>query len=656
MQLASVFTDHAVLQRDMPIPVWGRARPRDWIRIVLGDAVVRTVAGADGRFLVRLPPRPAGGPYILSAEAWPAKGSPTEPGAETATIRDVWVGEVWLASGQSNMAQTIAETGFDAAATALSRRVRMFTVPRAADLGRAWDIDAAWAPARAETVSDFSAVAFHFAARLERELGVAIGILHSSWGGTVIEAWTSRETLRRNPDMRADLLRYDADLASPDFWARMEEAGDAPTFAAALRRAMYAKYAQPDPGNAGAGRGWADPGHDDSDWETIKLPALWTQFLRDKSGAFWFRRQVDIPAAAAGKDLLLDLGAVDKHDITYWNGEQVGATGSGFDDSTFNQLRRYTVPGRLVRAGRNVVAARAFSFVYGGGLTGPEMFARPAVGGPVDLSGVWRVKSEFEIDKPAVLNMPGGLPSPGNPTSPHRLFDQMIHPLIPYAIRGVIWYQGESNAARWPGYRRQMIDLASDWRFHWGQDEFPVIQVQLANYGSAADYDGNSDWARLREAQFLAARDGSGIGMASAIDIGEANDIHPRNKRDVGARLAGWALARIYRRPDVAAHGPHFERYEIEGDRIRIHFTGADGGLKMREGAGEELRTFHVAGIDRVFKPAKARIEGDTVVVWNPGEDSPAAARYAWSQNPEAANLVNGAGLPASSFRTDCWP
>lgn len=631
MRLAALFADHAVLQRDLPIPVWGWARPRARVRVVLGDAQAQGLAGGDGRFLLRLPPQPAGGPHHLEA-------TDLDSGVCVAAS-DVWIGEVWVASGQSNMEWTLAATGPVGEAEILQADdpgLRMFTVPKTACLGRTPDVAGSWRPGGRETIGAFSAVAYHFAKRLRQELNLVVGILHSSWGGTAAEAWTGREWLVDNPHTAAIVARYEAEVHAPEFWNR--SAGFCHAYPA-------------DPGNLGEAAGWARPGTAHPDWTAVALPNYWQSLGHPYSGVLWFRKAVDLPAAWAGKTLALNLGAVDKQDTTYVNGVQVGATGQGFDESHYNEPRRYLVPGPLVTSGQITIAVRAYSFVYGGGLTGPAeaMTLAPADGSgeAIPLAGQWFCRIEHNL---GVTVPPSPPPGPDNPNTPYILHDSMIAPLKPYAIRGAIWYQGESNAGRANEYQRLLTDLIRCWRREWGQGDFPFLIVQLANFLAPTEHQPESNWARLREAQ-LGVLSEPATGMAVAIDIGDAGDIHPRNKHDVGQRLAVWALATTYQKP-VVPSGPIYRSMTVEGSGIRLRFEHAAGGLASASGP---LRTFVVAGADRRFKTAMAVIDGAAVLVSSPEVPAPVAVRYAWADNPDGCNLRNLAGLPASPFRTDCW-
>ncbi len=639
LRLSHLFSDHAVLQRGVSVPVWGWTLPGLRVRVVLGSFTAETRADGTGRFLARLPPMPAGGPHVLEVVT-------PEPGAEI-RLNDVMVGEVWVCSGQSNMELTVGQIDFAAGDLGEADEcIRSFTVPREAVLGRQTDVNAAWEVASPKTVGRFSAVGFFFCRRLARELGVAVGMINTSWGGTRIETWISREELVQHPWMRDEVARYEATLFGAGYWNRYDPfEPDDPAVLARLPPAVFPR----DPGNEGLAKGWAGCGYDDRPWEPMTLPTHWQACGHDKSGVAWFRRRITIPEAWAGKDLTLAVGAVDKQDTTYFNGVEVGATGKGFEQQHWNVCRSYTVPGKEVKAGRAVVAVRAYSFVHGGGLIGPRerMWVGPAddSAAPIPLDGEWRMAFEHDFGRVQPPVLPFG---PGNAQSPYMLNDSMIQPLLPYAIRGATWYQGESNASRAQEYGGLLRAMIRDWRRAWGQGDFPFLTVQLANFLQPAAYQIASTWAVVREGQLRSLQEPN-TGLAVTIDIGDAIDIHPRNKQDVGHRLAQWALARTYGKTGVCS-GPLYRDCVIEGSRMRLFFDHTGGGLTAR---GGELKTFVIAGADRRFVPAAARIEGDTVVVESSAVAEPQAVRYAWADNPDGCNLYNRAGLPASPFRTD---
>jgi len=638
LRLAHLFTDHAVLQRALPVPVWGWTRPGVRVRVTLGSYTAETRSGDDGRFLVRLPPMPAGGPYDLDVSA-------PDPDAHV-RITDVMVGEVWVCSGQSNMEWPVRETAFDPQTlTQGDSRVRSLTVPQLAQLGRRSDVSACWQVATPQAVQAFTAVGFFFGRRLSRELDVAVGLINASWGGTRVESWIGREELVRHPRTRNDVARYEASVSTSAYWNRFAPLEpDSP-------EAQAPDYPR-DPGNTGAGNGWANTGYDDSAWPSVRTPGTWNRSGGpDTNGVFWFRRALDIPAEWAGKDLTLGLGAIDKQDVTYFNGEQVGAMGRYLEEQHWCVPRVYTVPGRLVKAGPATIAVRVYSFIHDGGLIGPaeRMTVGPADGSaePMGLAGVWRMQCEYDFGRVALMSVPFG---PGNPQTPSILNDSMIQPLIPYAIRGATWYQGESNDEDGLAYGWMLRALIRDWRRAWGQGDFAFLTVQLANFKQPMSYQADSKWAWIREAQLQSLQEAN-TGLAVAIDIGEVADIHPRNKQDVGLRLAQSALALVHGKPLVPS-GPLYRDRVIEGDRIRLQFNHTGGGLVARNGA---LKTFVIAGTNRNFVDAEAWIEDDTVVVRSTAVSEPVAVRYAWADNPDGCNLYNREGLPASPFRTDEW-
>ena len=635
LKLSALFCDHAVLQRGIPVPVWGWASPGSIVSISLGVVSAATRCGVDGRFRVDLPSMPAGGPFELRVRA----------GGHEVVVRDVFVGEVWLASGQSNMEFTLAACGkMTDIAEADHPLVRMITVDHTALIGPRSNFEGAWQTATPQNAQAFSAVGYFFARRLSAELGVAVGIINSSWGGTIAQAWTSREALAGNPDDAAWMRRYHAKINTREYWDAAPKGSPYPA----------------DPGNQGVGKGWAKPEFSDQAWPTMELPSVWQSAGHNYSGVFWFRKTVEIPAEWAGQDLMLNLGAVDKQDITWFNGEQVGATGKGMEEMFWNASRNYRVPGRLVRPGRNVIAVRAYSFIYAGGLIGPSflMTIHPAAAGntihavaggnAISLAGAWSYQVEHDF---GLVVSPMSTLGEGNPNSPHMLFDNMIAPLVPYGIRGAIWYQGESNADGTSRYHRLITEMIRGWRYAWGQGNFPFLQVQLANYQPAAPFQPTSTWALLRETQLQAVREAD-VGMAVAIDIGDAEDIHPTNKRDVGHRLALLAQDKTYGKK-IASSGPVFRRATFSAGKAVLKFDNADSGLVSKD--AQPLTFFTIAGADGKFVTADAKIVGDTVEVSAKEIPRPVAVRFAWTETAQP-NFFNGAGLPAEPFRTnDPW-
>lgn len=643
LRLAALFGDDAVLQQGRAIPVWGWCAPYRRVRATLGGGSSETRSGEDGKFLLRFPPMsPAAGLTLQVVEL--------ESG-ETVVSRNLAVGEVWIASGQSNMEFKIPEledNGVEVRRMAESGEldgIRMLTVPRNAMLTPAQDIGGAcWQAASAVTVDEWSAVALFFARKLHETLGVTVGILSASWGGTIAEAWTGRETLAGNPDLAAALQEYELNVSRPDYWESLTP--DLLVIPPKQAEAVRLDQLPPEPPNTGLGLGWANTSFDDSDWERGAMPVQWRGLGIHTNGTVWFRRRVEIPREWAGRELVLSLGGVDKHDITWFDGVEIGRTGEGYETACWNLCRNYRIPGALVKPGIRMLAVRDYSFLYDGGLIGPasKMRLHP-VGAErefISLAGEWRWKLEADLGLAAPET---SLPGLGNPNSYAILFDGMIRPLIPAALRGAIWYQGESNAVRHAQYERVMRDLITDWRFRFGQGNFPFLQVILAGFHEAMDYDPDSTWAPLREAQCLAAA-ATGNLVASAVDAGDANDIHPKDKRTVGERLAAAALAQAYGRKE-AGSGPRFRSLTRSGNSLLLEFDYASG----LTANGAHPCGFRVAGKDGVFHPADAVILGKQVAVSSPEVPEPVAVCYGWSDNPESANLYNAAGLPALPFR-----
>jgi sialate O-acetylesterase len=615
----ALFSDHAILQQGREIPVWGTARDGERITVEIAGQKAAAVA-KDGRWLVRLRPLPAGGPHTM-----------TISGDNIVTIADLLVGEVWICSGQSNMERQLGlregqkpiANWEQEVAAAKYPQIRQFYVPQKTALRPAADTKGSWVVCSPATVADFTAVGYFFGRDLFLARHLPVGLIHSSWGGTPAEAWTSRDGLRS----LADFAPTVADVE------RAAEEIDAGTYD--YPRKLAAWFAANDPG-VGQQPAWYAPTCATADWKSMVLPTLWEKAgLPDFDGVVWFRKTVELSPAWAGADASLDLGPIDDMDTTWFNGVQVGETNG------YNVPRVYRVPGSLVKTGANVIAVRVLDTGGGGGLWGDPGSLRlrslkPGGSEPVDLDGSWqwKVAVPFTATVRAPMNVGS---SPGVPTA---LFNGMIAPLLPYPIRGVIWYQGEANVGRERQYRTLFPALIADWRRAWGEGDFPFLFVQIAPFKDMTP--------EIREAQLLAWQRTPNTAMAVTIDCGDADNIHPAHKQPVGARLALAARALAYSEP-IEYSGPVFSAMHAEGGRAILHFTHLGGGLVAKDGP---LTGFTIAGQDKVFHPAKAEITGDTIVVSASTVLQPAAVRYGWANVP-VGNLFNTAGLPASPFRTD---
>jgi sialate O-acetylesterase len=536
-------------------------------------------------------------------------------------------------------------TGADQAVAGGCPGLRLFTVAKATAGSPKADVSGAWQVCDADSAKDFSAVAFYFGQELHRALGVPVGLIHSSWGGTPAEAWTSREALLADASLKP--LIDALDRTTHDEGARAE---------AARKVAEWeAKSFHQDTGNLGEAKGFARAGG--GAWLAMNLPQFWEEAGLLIDGAVWFRREVVLPADWAGVDLALSLGSIDDFDVSYWNGERVGATGAETPDY-WSVPRQYKVPGRLVKAGSNLIAVRVFDHYGSGGFAGPasQMTVRRAAveGTALPLAGTWTYKIERSL-KPINVDFSTRpeLMGTDNSHSPTVLWNGMIAPLTPFAVAGTIWYQGESNASRAPEYRTLFPTMIKAWRAAWHDPALPFVFVQLPNYQEpgAAKPLGTSAWAELREAQAMTLSLPK-TAMAVTLDIGEHGDIHPRNKADVGRRLSLQALKLVYRK-DAIASGPIFRKMAREGGSIRVRFANATSSLVTVDGAAP--RGFMLAGADRTWHWADARIDGDSVIVSSPEVPEPVAVRYGWADDPPNT-LRNQADLPAAPFRTDDWP
>jgi sialate O-acetylesterase len=614
VRLSRLFTDGLVVQRDTHVPIWGWADPGDQVVVTMHGADYSTVADSGGVWMVRLAPMTAGGPHAIAVQS----------GDVELHVRDLMVGDVWLASGQSNMEWVVA----DAAGSAMADpAIRHFKVPRSWAYQEEDSLaGGAWEKAEVENLGTFTAVGYYFARELREHVDVPIGIINSSWGGSRIEPWMSLEALG---------------LDEGDFG--QIRATELARQAAIRERVQERIGAVPDK-DAGLIDGvahWATPDLDDSSWFTVPVPSNWeTTGFDGMDGVAWYRTRFELAEDEIELGVKLGLGMIDDSDITWVNGVEVGSM-----DNAWNQARLYDVPSRVLRVGENVISVRVEDFQGGGGIAGPsETVFIDVDGDRRHLPDEWR----FMVGRVS-------LNSAGNKNQvPTLLWNKMIHPILPFPIKGVIWYQGESNAGGMADaltYAELFVDMIQSWRAEWQHGDLPFFWAQLANF-MAVDDDppAESNWAVLREAQ-SAALALPNTGQAILIDIGEADDIHPRNKQDVGRRLA-LAARKVAYGEDVVYSGPTFRECEFRDGRATISFDHAGGGLVARGGA---LRGFAVAGPEGRFVWANARIDGDRVVVWSDSVPDPAAVRYAWADNPAAANLYNAEGLPAGPFRTDRW-
>lgn len=613
--LHPLFTDNAVLQRGGHVRIWGWTKPGETVRLRLDKVAASTKAAKDGRWLVSLKAPPTGGPYKLQVE-----------GSEKMERENILIGDVWLCSGQSNMEWSVANSHNpkEEIANGKHPHIRLFTVPKRIAPAPTETVDASWAECSPETVKHFSAVAYYFGRSLrEHDPKVPIGLIHSSWGGTIAEAWTSAEALQSMP-------AFHQSLREVQDWAESESGASKDGHHSQHEAKLDAWWKANDKN----GLAKAQSHYDSSRWKVMPVPGVWeTSALPDFDGLVWFRKVVTLPDAWVGKDLELSLGAIDDEEVTFVNGTQVGSTQS------WDKKRVYRVPAKHWRAGENLIAVRVLDTASDGGFHGEasnlqlkpvEKVQEP----PIPLAGYW----EYDAGRAASDLTPLPRKIGGSPNTTTVLYNGMIAPLVPMTIKGAIWYQGESNASRPTQYRTLLPTMIADWRKQFKASSFPFHVVQLANFMKREDAPGESTWAALREAQALTAQRDPNVGLAVAIDIGEADDIHPRNKQDVGKRLA---------MAERGLSGPSFREMILQGPVARLRFDHAKGLT-----ADGDPKGFAIAGADKKFVWAKAKIRGEEVLVTAPQIREIVAVRYGWGNNPECT-LYNGAGLPAVPFRTD---
>jgi sialate O-acetylesterase len=627
VSLPSVFSDNMVLQQKTKAAIWGKTEAGKQVTIstTWSGKKYSVITGADGNWKIKVSTPSFGGPFVI-----------TISDGEVTTLKNVLIGEVWLCSGQSNMEMPLAGWGKinnyeKEIADANYPNIRLLQVEHVTSntpLPDAKVTNGGWTICGPESVAGFSSLAYFFARNIYKKTGVPVGLIHTSWGGTIAEAWTSGEALKKMPEF--------VDPVTQVATEKLEDAQKNYVFKAQQWQSLIAEK---DSGYSQGKPIWLAADLDIAKWHDMVLPAFLEKTLPNFDGVIWLRKKVILPDSWAGKPVKLSLGAIDDADITWFNGEKVGET------NAYNAPRVYTIGGNLVKAGENIITIRVFDGSGNGGLYSDAklLYLSSEDGQQIPLNNTWQYHIGMNLK-----SMPPFPTDPKGPNRPTMLFNAMINPFLPYAIKGVIWYQGESNSGRAYQYRELFPTMIQDWRNRWERGDFPFYFVQLANYYYTDPYPNPSDWAELREAQ-LKTLSLPNTGMTVAIDLG-GFDIHPKNKQEVGRRLALVALAKTYGEK-VDYSGPMFSKYAISDNKVTLSFKFANG---LKTGDGKPLKGFSIAGADQKFYWADAEIVGDKVVVSSTQVTSPIAVRYAWGINP-VCNLYNGADLPASPFRTDEW-
>ncbi|HEX2628358.1 MAG TPA: sialate O-acetylesterase [Chitinophagaceae bacterium] len=619
VKLPRLISDSMILQRDIKLNIWGWAAAQEKVSIGFQNKKYTAITDNNGKWLVQLPAMKAGGPYTMTIDA-----------SNHIEIKDILIGDVWVCSGQSNMELSMerVKDKYPAELKEVNPFIRQFTVTTRHEFQTPLGDFASgnWMTVAPKNIYTFTAVGYFFAKSLYEKYKIPIGLIRSAVGGSPAEAWMSEDALLQFPNWHAVAMKY----KNPQFPDSIRKAD------AANNNIWYANAWNNDAGSQEAVK-WYDINYDASNWRTMKVPGYWDdQELKGVNGVVWYRKEIVLPASKIGKSAKLLLGNVIDRDSVYINGVFVGTTGYQYPP------RKYDLPQNALKEGRNIIVVRIINSAGKGGFYPDKPYKLVIGSDSIDISGEWNYK----------LGMTAR-PIPPTVTfhyQPMTLYNGMIAPLLNYRIKGVIWYQGEANAGRSKEYYTLFPAMINNWRAKWKQGDFPFLYAQLANYMRTRDQPSESGWADLRFAQFKTLSVPN-TGMAVITDIGEWNDIHPLNKLDVGKRLALAARHVAYKDKKVVYSGPLYQSMKKEGNRIVISFTNTGSGLITND--GKPLRYFSISGADGKFVWADAKIQGNTVIVWNDNISDPVAVRYAWADNPDGANLFNKEGLPASSFKTD---
>ena len=623
VRLPRIISDGMVLQRDAEVKIWGWAASNEEVSVRFIDSTYVTRANEQGEWFVKLTGLKTGGPYSLQVKA-----------SNLVTVNDVMVGDVWVCSGQSNMELTMKSVSpiyGSEIANCENSNIRQFCVPQTYNFNAPQNDlpSGAWKTTTPKNILDFSAVAYFFGKALYEKYKVPIGLINSSLGGSPAESWMSEEALKTFPVHYSEAQRFkDSTLIQHIEGQDNARIG-----------AWYTLLRQKDQGYADPQKTWYNPGLNTSDWSCMNIPGYWASTELGKvNGVVWFRRKINVPSSMIGKETTLILGRIVDADSVFINGIFVGTTSYQYPP------RRYAIPSNIMRAGENTIVVRVISNSGEGGFVLDKAYEIVTPDTAIDLRGVWQYRLGAAMEPLASQTFVRW--------KPLGLYNAMIVPLLNYRMKGVIWYQGESNAGRPVEYRELLPALVRDWRSGWKQGDFPFLIVQLPNFMESKSEPSESNWAMLREAQ-LKALALPNTGLAATIDIGEWNDVHPLDKKDVGDRLALAAERVAYGDQKVVFSGPVYNSMKVDGNRVFLTFTNVGGGLMAK--GGKELSCFAVAGPEKKFVWARAMIADNKVIVWSSQISNPAAVRYAWADNPAGANLFNVEGLPASPFRTDEW-
>ncbi|MCK0162090.1 sialate O-acetylesterase [Allomuricauda sp. F6463D] len=619
VELPPVFSSNMVLPRNVDIPITGKAKPKTNITVTIGEQSHKVKSNSKGRWEILLDPMPHGGPFILEIK---------EEQGDKLVLDNLLVGDLWLCAGQSNMQYTpnmlnYKETPDD---DYIAPNLRLCSVWVGQDyLPREKVSNAVWQEVNKETARNFSAVGYFFGKDLVKDKNIPIGLISSNLGATTIETWMGMDVLKTFPQF--DEVTEKISKINKSYETIEKEFNK-------TRKKWDSKYYLKGPG---LDEKWYEQGYDYSDWEQCTLPAFFSEFgYASHDGSMWFKRTFDLDTDQLKNDFNIVLNQIDDYDRVWVNGVQIGES---FGKSNF---RNYTAPKEILLEEGNLLTVRVFDIGGKGGI-----YTNAFWGNPV-LNGTWKYKKGISIDS---SNFPKPEVGNGSPFShPMLLYNASIAPLHKLPITGVIWYQGEANEARAVEYADLLPAMIKDWREKWNQPEMPFLVVQLANYKQEDKIPANSNWAELRESQMKASIL-KNVDIVTTIDIGDANDIHPYNKKEVAKRLA--LLAKHYNYGEELKKGPVYKSHSLTKSSILIQFDTYGSKLTSKDKFGY-LRGFAIAGENGEFKWAKAElVDTNTVKVYHENGNDPKYVRYAWSDNPGPLDLINTEGLPAFPFRTD---
>ena len=619
VRLPKLVSNGMVLQREKPVNIWGWANPGENVKLNFNSHTFETITTADGKWKIVLPAQKAGGPFDIEISA-----------SNTVKLKNILFGDVWLCSGQSNMELPMSRVAVlygKEIENCTNPNIRLFQVPVRWDYNNLHeDISGGkWEEANPQSILKYTAVGYFFAHDLYEKYKVPVGIIQCAAGGSSAESWISEESLKAFPE-QYQIAKQLSDTAYMRNLLASEKESQAKWFGE-LRKNDHGRKSTL----------WFNPSLEDASWPTFQLPSSFAEAGMDfENGVVWFRKQIDLPDNCSGKSALLELGRIVDSDSVFVNGTLVGNVTYQYPP------RRYNVPSGILKAGKNNITVKVISQSGIGAFIKDKPYQLVVDGKTFDLKGNWKYNIGAKCDPcPASTFFPG---------KPLGLYNAMLYPIVNYTLKGMVWYQGESNADRAYEYKTALSLLIGEWRKLWGLGELPFLFVQLPDFLEPKSEPSDGEWATLRDQQ-LKMLSVPNTAMVVTIGLGEWNDIHPLRKKEIGQRLALAAEKLAYGDKKVVVSGPIYQSMKIVGNKIELTFANCGSGLATND--GKQLKHFAIAGADKKFVWGKAQIKGNKIIVWSETVVNPEIVRYAWADNPAGANLCNMEGLPASPFTTE---